>query len=711
MSLSRLFLTLLAIGIFSLNVTAQSLLNKTVTVEVKQRPLSEVLKLISRQGNFYFSYISTILPQDSIVTVNARQKTVRQVLDVLFNGDYQYKESGNYIILLKKAGQSYFQVSGVVMDVRTGQRLPNVSVYERQQLISTLTNNDGYFRLRLRDKSPTAAISISKDLYTDTTLLIPANHDQDVQVSIRPATYQLKIVEVTSHQVEKTWLGRMMLSSRQRMQSLNIGGFLADKPYQLSLAPGLGTHGRMGAQVVNKFSFNILGGYAAGVDGVEIAGAFNIVKKDMRYLQIAGLLNMVGGKTKGVQIAGFHNNVLDSMFGVQIAGVSNITRGNQRGVQIAGALETVQQNMTGVQLAGLLVVTEGNANGWQISGAAAYAKKNMEGVQFGSLWNHVGGNMGGVQLSGGISTIKGNLKGVQFDLLAGIIEGNANGWVISGGVNYIGKDQYGVMVSPVGSITKGTGNGAQISSFLHINGGMKGLQTTGGGNITLGNQSGIQVAGVTNFVKGNVRGLQVSSALNYSKDTLQGLQVGGILNYARCMKGFQIGLVNIADTSTGYSLGLLNIVRKGYFKTSLYSTEVLPFNVAVKSGTKKLYSMLLLGFNPDESRKAISFGYGMGHVFTLNEKLSIAAEVTGQNVFWSNWKYDTQLYRFQSSLQLRLAKWVTVFAGPSLVINVHGDISDVPGLQVRVPGKPYSSFKWDDDASSWFGWQAGISLF
>jgi hypothetical protein len=119
MSLSKILLTFLVTTLFSWNVNAQQLLNRTVSLEVKRQPLSAVLSQMSKQGNFYFSYLSTILPQDSLVSVSVKNKTVKQVLDILFAGDYSYKESGNYIILLKKSsGQNYYQISGVVMDTQ-----------------------------------------------------------------------------------------------------------------------------------------------------------------------------------------------------------------------------------------------------------------------------------------------------------------------------------------------------------------------------------------------------------------------------------------------------------------------------------------------------------------------------------------------------------------------------------------------------------------
>ncbi|NLU95186.1 carboxypeptidase-like regulatory domain-containing protein [Chitinophaga sp. Ak27] len=589
MPLSKSLLTLFVVCVLSLTAGAQGLLNKTVRVNVKDRPLAEVLTTISKQGHFYFSYLTTVLPQDSLVSISATDKTVRQVLDLLLDGDYIYKESGNYIILLKKTtGQNYYLVTGVVTDKSTGQRLPNASVYERTQLISTLTNSDGYFRLRLKDRYPTAAISVSKDLYADTSLLLSTGRDQDVEVSISPTTYQLKTVDITGHQVEKRWFGKVFLSPRQKLTSLNIGAFFADKPYQFSLTPGLGSHGRMSGQVVNKFSFNLLGGYAAGVDGLEVGSIFNIVKHDMQYVQLAGIFNIVGGKTHGVQLAGIHNNVLDSMKGVQASGLSNIIEGSMRGVQLSGVVGQVYKNMTGAQVQGVIGIVRQDMNGWQVAG----------------IHNYSGGNMGGVQVSG-----------------------------------------------------------------------------------------------ITNYNRHDADGVQVAGAGNINRGVMKGVQVGSLFNYARRVDGVQIGLVNIADTVNGYSIGIVNIVRKGYKKVALYSTDLLPLNVAWKTGGSKLYSILLGGYQPGlHQRWAI--GYGIGKRIPFSKVWALTTEATVQNFFQGSWNYKSELYTLQPAINVQLAKGISLFAGPTFMVGENGKDNKIsPNYHyIRVDNR-------------WLGWQAGISIF
>src|SRR3569623_5275 len=77
---------------------AEPLLDKVISIEVKRIPLQKTLELISRKGAFYFSYNSSIINSDSIVSVNLNNAPVKRVLNTLLNKNYEFVETGNYII-------------------------------------------------------------------------------------------------------------------------------------------------------------------------------------------------------------------------------------------------------------------------------------------------------------------------------------------------------------------------------------------------------------------------------------------------------------------------------------------------------------------------------------------------------------------------------------------------------------------------------------
>ena len=176
-----LFLHFILLLLF-INAQSQSILDRRVTFDVNRQRLDDVLSIISDKASFSFSYNSNIVKRDSLVSLNINNRTVRQVLNQLFNGNYEYKESGNYIILRRVSLQvttvtkttptndRSYTITGYVVNSETGERLSNVSIYETNHLTSTLTDENGNFTLKLKDKYQTSSLAVSKDAYEDTTI-------------------------------------------------------------------------------------------------------------------------------------------------------------------------------------------------------------------------------------------------------------------------------------------------------------------------------------------------------------------------------------------------------------------------------------------------------------------------------------------------------------------------------------------------------------
>ncbi len=370
---------------------AQSLLSNTVTIHAKNQRLHEVLTIMGNESNVTFSYNTKSINRDTLITVNATDKPLGEVLRMIFNAGYEFKESGSYIIIRRKAlgtsgvisksqSQSdYYVITGFVVDDETGEKIPDATIYEKQHLISSLTDANGYFSLRLKNKYPTVSISISKADYCDTSLEVQAKFNQKVNIALSRKSQPLAVTQTAMPDstsiadadkvsviqeeeeddvIERKWIGRVLLSSKQRIRSLNLKKFYTTRAYQFSIVPGLSTHGRMNAQVISKTSINLIGGYSGGVDVVEIGGVFNIVKKDVKSVQLAGAFNVVGGNVDGVQAASLFNQVDGTADGVQVAGLANIVKKEVSGVQVS-TLYNYAKSVKGVQI-GLINVTDSN---------------------------------------------------------------------------------------------------------------------------------------------------------------------------------------------------------------------------------------------------------------------------------------------------------------------------------------------------------------
>ncbi|HEV8505910.1 MAG TPA: STN and carboxypeptidase regulatory-like domain-containing protein [Chitinophagaceae bacterium] len=593
----------------SVSCVGQALLSKNITLDVDRQRLDNVLEILSNKGDFYFSYNSKIVKKDSLVSLNVRNKTVKEALGLLFNSTYEFVESGNYVIIRKApirmtmvtnkavVEDKIYSVSGYVFDEQSGVAINEASVYEKKQLASALTNDAGYFKLKLKSsKTSSATLFISKEFYEDTSIVIEPRHNQELTITMMPVEKEVDKVTVApedylvpdslkrnadtvsktiappadSAKVERTGMGRFLLSTKQQVQSLNLKHFFTTRPFQVSLTPGLSSQGKMSGQVVNNFSLNVLGGYTAGTNGVEIGGIFNIDKKEVKYFQAAGVFNVDGGKMKGFQVAGVNNTVLDTSYGFQAAGINNLVKGKFAGFQVGG------------------------------------------------VYNHVADSV-----------------------------------------------------------------------------------------------TGVQAAGVANFARRKLSGVQIAGVGNVSNKETGGVQIAGVFNYSKKLKGVQIGLINIADTSEGYSIGLINVIIKGYHKVSFSTNEIVNVNAAFKTGNSRLYSILQAGVNAGSSNRVYSFGYGLGSELNLNKgkTLSLNPELTSQYLYLGSWDYTNILNRIHLNFNVKLGKYVSLFAGPAFSVYISDQKTGLTDYRFPIPPSGYNVISFSDRVTGWFGWNAGINFF
>ncbi|MGV3684271.1 MAG: hypothetical protein ACO1NS_01510 [Daejeonella sp.] len=564
-------------------------LYKRISLDIVQQPVGEVLEQISKKGGFYFSYSGNAFNRDSLISIAVKNQPVRDILDRIFLGKVDYRESSRYIILRStllhfaiepetiKTDSKHYLITGKVVDVHTGKNVADASVYEKRLLESTLTNKEGYFRMRIRGEFQSVILTVSKEAYRDTSIMFLST------VTIKPEGYVYSDEDNSSYVsniVERLGIGRFLVSAKQQIQSLNLAGFMARSPFQASLLPGLSSHGMFSPQVVNKASLNVFGGYTAGVNGVEVAGLFNINKGDVRHFQAAGLTNLVGGSVHGFQAGGVLNSVLDSVHGFQAAGVVNDVRMNMDGWQAAGVLNHVRKNLKGVQVSGVA-------------------------------------------------------------------------------------------------------------------------------NLVSNNSGGIQVSGIANLAK-SAKGIQISGIGNVARQEMRGLQLAGIFNYAKKMNGVQLGLINVADSSSGVSIGLINWVNKGYHKVSLSANDVFNYQLGIKTGNARLYSILIASATFKEGEKVYSAGLGFGHDFIFNNTLSAAAEISSQGLYLGNFDSANILSKAQLNVQVKVMKGISLFAGPAYnVYHTDPAVSSASGFKNRI-GPLRSGV--NRSARGWMGWNAGITL-
>ncbi len=419
-------------GLLNAQNAPQALLDRKVSLNYTNERVITVLNRIGQQAGLTFSYNASIIPTEQVVTINLNNKTVREALNEIFKGSMNYKEKGNHIILTRVAVKqskptvTAMIISGYVEDGETKERIANASVYERESITSVLTDEFGFFRIRLEKKEEAALwLSVSKKDYRDTTVLIADSGNQYFHVSLRhmqarrdtvvvvadpapPDTTQLPEHELVEEPQEE----ELILPYLTAPNVQNISDTLY-RTFQFSFLPFMGTNGQLSGNVINDYSFNLLGGYSLGTRQIEVGGFFNFNRGDAAWAQVAGFGNLVGRNMRGVQVAGFFNANGGETTAVQVAGFGNMNFRDFQGVQVAGFSNINLRVADGAQVAGFANYSKGYSRGVQVAGFANVHRQSLDGSQVAGFTNVATGSLRGSQVAGFANIASGTVRGSQ----------------------------------------------------------------------------------------------------------------------------------------------------------------------------------------------------------------------------------------------------------------------------------------------------------
>ncbi len=383
------------------------LLERTMSISVAAENIPALLNRIGQTGGFSFSYNSAIIDANQEVSLDATNQTVRNLLNEIFQGSMNYKEKGNYLILTKalpppvKNNVVTVTINGYVEDAKTGEKIPQASVYDKKSITSTVTDEFGYFKLKLEKKIDSISLSVSKRDYRDTLISITNPVNQYITIKIHPIEKDTAKAIVVIDGIDSTVIAKkeevyFPYESEPNIQNIRdtLNNFV-----QVSFLPFLGTNGRLSANTINDYSINFFGGYSMGTREIELGFFFNLDRSDVSWLQIAGFGNMVGGKVYGIQAAGFFNLNGGDTEAIQLSGFANTNLGNARGVQVTGFANTTLGDMHGVQVAGFTNFTGGKAQGVQVAGFGNVQLGDYRGSQFAGLTNIATEKITGSQVS------------------------------------------------------------------------------------------------------------------------------------------------------------------------------------------------------------------------------------------------------------------------------------------------------------------------
>lgn len=627
-------------------ISQTNYLHKRITISFNDIPLEKALVQISDKGGFTFSYNTKHFDEQKLVSLNIENKTISRSLNQLFDNSVKYKVIGSHIVLTKKDQSqnlrsknpsNEYKITGYIIDSQTGEKIQKATIYEINGRTVSLSNSEGYFSLTIPEETNFQGISYSKQGYLDTVIMVEPNYNSDYNIYLNPKEIKLNKLETKSVNVKLEDIhNRTLVDILVPEESKTISDNLTihdSKRVQISLIPYIGTNRELSGSVDNAISFNVLAGYSGGVNGFELGGLLNIVRRDVHGSQIAGVANLVGGNTGPFQLAGTFNLNGGSVTGTQIAGMSNVVLDTLNGIQIAGFNNTLHGYMNGVQLSGFNNLTTQNVDGIQLTGFANVALKDVKLGQVSGFANYCD---------------------------------NVDGGQITGFAN----------------VAKGSVNWGQLAGFANYGNSIKGFQVAGFANASENDVEGGQIAGFANYGRTKSK-FQLAGFGNIALEETDGVQLAAYFNYAKKVNGIQIALFNISDTiESGMPIGLFSFVKKGFHRIELTANEVFYANVAYKLGVQKFYNSIRFGY---DFSGLLGVGYGIGTQHNINEKFKFNLDLSSDLIIETNsinldlssdlslnnssYNIIGTLNKITTSFDYNLSKQLSVFAGPSISVS------------------------------------------
>jgi len=181
---------LVTILIFVLGITnlysQNSVLEKQINIHAKNVELVSVLKQISKQTGYYFTYNPKIVSEKTIINYQAKNISTKNILkNILSDSSLTYSVIDNHIIICKNNNSnlicknkntfndSIIKISGKVINTRTLKPIPFASIGILNTTFGTVSNENGLFNLKIDKK------------YTDSTLFIANISYKTLLISIK----------------------------------------------------------------------------------------------------------------------------------------------------------------------------------------------------------------------------------------------------------------------------------------------------------------------------------------------------------------------------------------------------------------------------------------------------------------------------------------------------------------------------------------------
>ena len=252
------------------------------TIHMENVPMEQVVNEIEKQSRYLFLFNKDIDSRRIIVSVNAENQTITQILPALFKDTgLDYTIEGMSILVTKKAEASEkpIQVRGKVLD-QQGQPIVGASVIVQGTTVGVSTDAQGRFELEVPAPAASRVLEISYLGYETAHVAVGSRTRFDV--TLREAASEIEQVVVTALGIKRQ---EKALSYNVQQVAPSDITMVKDANFMNSLA------GKVAGVTINASSSGV-----GGASKVVMRGTKSILQSSNALYVIDGIpMNNVGG--------------------------------------------------------------------------------------------------------------------------------------------------------------------------------------------------------------------------------------------------------------------------------------------------------------------------------------------------------------------------------------------------------------------------------
>lgn len=170
--------------------------NKTLSLNVRNKPIKEILIQIQEQTDYRFIYESQTTNFDKRVSLNVTNEPVEEVLKKLFEKEgIKYSITENNLILINPSVQSNsntrnepgqgINISGKIKD-STGEYLPGASIHVKGSTIGIISDLDGNYNITVPNRNAVLVFSyigyVTQEIVIGNNMVINVTMHEDTQL-------------------------------------------------------------------------------------------------------------------------------------------------------------------------------------------------------------------------------------------------------------------------------------------------------------------------------------------------------------------------------------------------------------------------------------------------------------------------------------------------------------------------------------------------